>query len=208
MIGKIFGVFAVLSAIYTLFTGGGTAFSSALFTGAENTVSLLLSLGGMMCLWNGVLEVMKEMGIIDRLANRMRRLFSFLFPTAAIPGHGVREIAASFSANLLGIGNAATPLGIRAMQEMQKDNGEQDSGGISDDMALFVVMNTVPPAILPTTLLTLRHACGSADPFAILPPLWLVSFLGTFFAVAVTKAMERRKPKRLQKSRNPIQEKG
>ncbi len=184
MAGKLFGLFCLLSAVCACLTGRGEAFSAAVLNGASQTVTLMLALGGSMCLWCGLLEVLREAGAIHHLQKLLYPLLRRLFPSAAEHGAGLDEISASIAANLLGIGNAATPLGLAAMEKLNEDGDR-----LTDDQALFIVLNTAPPALLPTTLLTLRHTAGSVSPFAVLPFVWIVSLSGTVFAVIITKAL-------------------
>lgn len=210
MAGIIFGVFCLISFVCACISGNPAACGDALFTGASRTVELMLTLGGAMCLWCGLLEVFRASGAIGALEKLLSPLLGILFPAAKRTGKGMEEIAASLSANLLGIGNAATPLGLRAMEVLEEAANEETAiekaaneetkppahmhgngrhGTLIDDMTLFTVLNTAPPALLPTTLLSLRHAAGSAHPTVILPAVWAVSVLGFLFAAGITKAL-------------------
>ncbi|MGM9624505.1 MAG: spore maturation protein A [Eubacteriales bacterium] len=200
MAGIIFGVFCLISFICACISGNPAACGDALFTGASRAVELMLTLGGAMCLWCGLLEVFRASGAIGALEKLLSPLLGLLFPAAKRTGRGMEEIAASLSANLLGIGNAATPLGLRAMEVLEQaaDNdadapaqthGNGRHGTLIDDMTMFTVLNTAPPALLPTTLLSLRHAAGSENPTVILPAVWAVSVLGFLFAAVVTRAL-------------------
>ncbi len=194
MIGRIFGVICILSAFCAIVRGEGEAFSSAVLEGAEGTVTLMLTLGGSMCLWSGLLEVLKQAGAIRVLTRLLMPLYRRIFAKSAVRGTSLDALSASFAANLLGIGNAATPLGIKAMEELEGGASSSTDGkraAVTDDQALFVVLNTTPPALLPTTLITLRYAGGSLAPFAPLPFIWAVSVLGSVFAIAVTRSLAR-----------------
>ena len=191
MAGIVFGVFCILSVISAVIVGNTAAVGEALFSGAEDAVRLMLSLCGMMCLWSGLLEVLQALGVLYRIERILAPLLSRLFGEQSRQENrtdgGLSEITASLSANLLGIGNAATPIGLRAMAHLRQYR--EDPEKMSNAEILFVVMNTAPPTLLPTTLLTLRHAAGSADPTAVLPAVWVVSFLGLVFAVVITRAL-------------------
>ena len=191
MAGIVFGVFCILSVISAVIVGNTAAVGEALFSGAEDAVRLMLSLCGMMCLWSGLLEVLQALGVLYRIERILAPLLSRLFGEQSRQENrtdgGLSEITASLSANLLGIGNAATPIGLRAMAHLRQYR--EDPEKMSNVEILFVVMNTAPPTLLPTTLLTLRHAAGSADPTAVLPAVWVVSFLGLVFAVVITRAL-------------------
>ena len=192
MAGIVFGVFCVVSVVSAVITGNLALLGDALFSGAEDAVKLMLSLGGAMCLWSGLLSVLEEIGVLAWLERLTVPLLSRLFPD--LPNgdggsSGLSEITASLCANLLGIGNAATPIGLRAMAHLRRHRADPDQ--MSNAEILFVVMNTAPPTLLPTTLLTMRHAAGSRNPTAPLPVIWLVSLLGFLFSVLAVYAMSR-----------------
>ena len=192
MAGIVFGVFCVVSVVSAVITGNLALLGDALFSGAEDAVKLMLSLGGAMCLWSGLLSVLEEIGVLAWLERLTAPLLSRLFPD--LPNgdggsSGLSEITASLCANLLGIGNAATPIGLRAMAHLRQHRA--DPNRMSNAEILFVVMNTAPPTLLPTTLLTMRHAAGSRNPTAPLPVIWLVSLLGFLFSVLAVYAMSR-----------------
>lgn len=191
MAGIVFGVFCLVSVLSAAVTGKLSEVGDALFSGAETAVTLTLSLGGAMCLWGGLLEVLREVGVLSALERLLSPLLARLFPD--LRHHtgeesGLSEITASLSANLLGIGNAATPIGLRAMERLRQYRASPDR--MSNAEILFVVINTAPPTLLPTTLLTLRHASGSANPTAVLGAVWAVSILGCIFSVIITRALE------------------
>ena len=188
MIGKIFAVLSalgVLGAVTGASEGGFAALTDAVLDSAAAAVTLTVSLLGMLCLWSGVLRVLEEAGVTAGLARLLRPLLARLFPTAARTGRGLEAIAANISANLLGMGNAATPFALSAMEEMQRDN--EDKTSASDDMVTFTVMNCVSLTVLPTTLITLRRAAGSASPTAFLPAVWAASLLSAVIGVLLAR---------------------
>lgn len=187
MLGKIFGILCIISFIFAVFTGNMANIGEAVINGASGAVTLTISLTGMMCLWSGVMSVAKSIGFIDKLAGVLSPILKFLFPTAYRTGNGSGEIAAAISANLLGIGNAATPLALKAMREMAKDNGRNDRA--SDDMVVFTVLSTSSIDIFPATLIALRSAAGSGNPFEIIVPVWIVSFTCACVAVLLAKGL-------------------
>ena len=202
MAGIVFGVFCVVSVVSAVITGNLASLGDALFSGAEDAVRLMLSLCGAMCLWSGLMAVLQEVGALALLERLTAPLLSKLFPDlphGADGESGMSEITASLCANLLGIGNAATPIGLRAMARLRRHRADPDR--MSNAEILFVVMNTAPPTLLPTTLLTMRHAAGSGNPTAPLPVIWLVSFLGFLFSAAAVYALERSESVRQRRHR-------
>lgn len=185
MIGKICGVICVLSFVFACITGNVGALGEAVYSGAENAVQLTISLVGMMCLWNGVLQVMQASGVVDKLAALCSPLLNYLFPDAHKKHNGIGEIAAALSANMLGIGNAATPLALKAMDKLQENN--DDKVRASNDMIMFTVLGCASLDIFPTTLIALRRAAGSGNPFEIIVPIWICSAITALLGVVCVK---------------------
>ena len=181
MLGKTFSVLCILSFFSAGVTGRLSLLSEAVLAGATRAVELMLALLGMTCLWCGVLAVFRASGGLTRLCHWLLPILRPIFPTAAKSGEGLEEIAMSISANLLGIGNAATPFALLAMQKMQKNNPHPELA--SDDMVTLTVLSTASLSLLPTTLITLRHSAGSLDPMAVVLPVLTVSFLGAVVAL-------------------------
>ena len=185
MIGKICGFICVLSFIFGCISGNVSELGNAVYDGASSAVTLTISLIGMMCLWNGIMRVAVASGVVDRLSKVMSPLLKFLFPDAYKKNNGMGEIAASFSANIFGIGNAATPLAIKAMEKLEENN---DTKGVAtNDMIMFTVLGTASFDIFPTTLIALRKAAGSEAPFEIIVPVWICSFITAVVAVLLVK---------------------
>ncbi|MBQ7821272.1 MAG: spore maturation protein A [Clostridia bacterium] len=187
MLGKTFGVMCIVSFIAAGINGRVSELSAAVFTGAARAVELTVSLLGMMCLWCGVMNVLKDAGAIEKAARLISPVLKFLFPTAYKTGNGIDECAANISANLLGIGNAATPFAISALKKMQLDNPTPERA--SDDMITLAVMNSSPISLMPMTLITLRNAAGSTDASRILVPVWICSFFGSVLSVLLSRAL-------------------
>lgn len=194
MLGKVFGVITALSLLIALITGNTAALGNAILDGAADAVTLTLSLAGIMCLWCGVMEVLRDAGLITKLARLMRPFLRVFFPDSCGEGQGAEEIAANISANMLGIGNAATPLALAALDKMQKNNPAPSRP--TNDMVTLAVMNTASVNLLPTTILALRRAAGSADPFSVILPIWLVSsvcWLSALILARVVGGLSRQK---------------
>ncbi|HHT54216.1 MAG TPA: spore maturation protein A [Clostridiales bacterium] len=186
MLGRVFGIICILSLVFSLITGNTSGLSNAVLDGATQAVELVLTLTGIMCLWCGIMQVFEDAGLVKRLTRLMSPLLRVFFPTAYRTKNGAEEIAANISANLLGLGNAATPLAIRAMQKMQTSN--PDPTGASDDMITLAVLNTASVSILPSTIIALRRAAGAAQPYLVVVPVWICSALSALFALLLSRA--------------------
>ncbi len=183
MLSYVFVFMIAVSIICSFFVGSGEALTGAMMDGASSAVELIIMMSGMMCLWGGVMKVAEKSGLTEKLCVICSPLLSRLFPQVDKKSDAFSYICMNFSANLLGLSNAATPLGICAMKELDKGN---TGDTLSDSQIVFVVMNTASLQLLPTTLATLRSVYGSEAPFEITVPVWVSSFcallVGLFFA--------------------------
>ena len=181
MLGVCFFVLTALSVGFALATGQVGALSNALLDGAGRAVELTLSLLGMTALFGGVMQVFRKAGAVRVLARLLAPLLRLVFPETFRRGRGREEITAAISANLLGMGNASTPLALAAMGEMQKDNPHPERA--TEDMVTFAVLATASPNFLPATLIALRRAAGATRPYEILSAVFITSVAGALFAV-------------------------
>ena len=165
------------AVLFGLVNGTIGAVGSAAMEGAAAAVELCLSMAGVMCLWGGVMSVMKACGLTNALSRAFRPLLGLL----------LAAVSANMSANLLGLGNAATPLGIQAARRMAAKSG----GIATDEMCLLVVLNTASIQLLPTTVAGVRAALGAENPFDILPAVWLASVLSVTAGVLAAKVFAR-----------------
>lgn len=163
----------VFSLLFGLLTGRLDAVAEAAMEGATSAVNLSISMAGILCLWSGVMEVMNACGLSEGLARAFRPVLRRLMPQSSRDSETLAAISANVSANLLGLGNAATPLGIRAARRMARGC----EGIASDELCLLVVLNTASIQLLPTTIASVRAAAGCRTPFDILPAVWVTSIL-------------------------------
>ena len=178
-----------LSLLCGLCTGNLDAVASAALSGAQSAVELSLSMAGILCLWSGVMEVLNVCGLSRKIAGAFRPLLRRLLPQASRDSETLAAVSANVSANLLGLGNAATPAGIRAAQRMA-----QGCGGVaSDELCRLVVLNTASIQLLPTTVASVRSAYGSASPFDILPAVWVSSVASVTVGLLTARLFSRRK---------------
>ncbi|MCI9578295.1 MAG: spore maturation protein A [Oscillibacter sp.] len=162
-----------LSLVFGLLSGNLDAVAAAALEGARSAVELSLSMAGVLCLWSGVMEIMNACGLSAGLAGLFRPLLRRLLPNASRDPETLAAVSANVSANLLGLGNAATPLGIRAARRMARGCG----GTASDELCRLVVLNTASIQLIPATIASVRSAAGCKTPFDILPAVWLASAL-------------------------------
>ena len=166
-------------------TGGKVA--AAAIGGAASGVELCLGLTGVLCLWTGVMEVMRRAGLAEKLSRLLRPLLGRLYPPFRKDEETMDALSANLSANLLGLGNAATPMGIRAARRM----AERTPGRASDSLCMLVVCNTASVQLIPTTVAGARLAAGCATPFDILPAVWLTSLISVGVGICAAKGLGR-----------------
>lgn len=183
----------VLSVLFGLATGQLDAVSEAALSGASSAVELSLTMAGVLCLWSGVMEIMNVCGISGGLARLFRPLLRRLLPQASRDSETLAAVSANVSANLLGLGNAATPLGIQAARRMARGC----DGIASDELCLLVVLNTASIQLLPATIASVRAAAGCRTPFDILPAVWLASVLSVTVGLLTARLLSRRGKGRL-----------
>ena len=180
----------VLSLVFGLFTGNLDAVADAAMDGAASAVELSVSMAGILCLWSGVMEIMNVCGLSAGLARAFRPILRRLMPQASRDEKTLAALSANVSANLLGLGNAATPLGLEAARKMSRRSpgvASGCSGTASDELCLLVVLNTASIQLLPATIASVRSASGAQSPFDILPAVWLASALSVVVGVLTAK---------------------
>lgn len=180
------GMVAV-SVVYGLVNGTIGAVGAAALEGAQAAVDLCVSMAGVLCLWSGVMAVMEACGLTAGLSRLFRPVLRRLLPDACRDRETLAAVSANVSANLLGLGNAATPLGIQAARRMAAGCG----GVASDELCRLVVLNTASIQLLPTTVAGVRAALGSASPFDILPAVWLASVISVAAGLTAARVFQR-----------------
>ena len=178
------GMVAV-SLLCAIKTGRLELLGAAAMTGAEEAVRLCLSMAGAMCLWMGVMEVMKRAGLAEKLSRLLRPLLGVLYPGFRRDEQVMADISANVSANLLGLGNAATPFGVRAAQRMAGKSG----GAATRDLIMLIVCNTASIQLIPVSVAAVRAAEGAARPFDILPAVWMASAVSVAVGIAAAKLL-------------------
>ncbi|WP_255884500.1 MULTISPECIES: nucleoside recognition domain-containing protein [unclassified Ruminococcus] len=175
-----------MSVVYSLFSGGASALTDSVMEGAKSALTLIAATAGMMCFWSGIMEIARSSGITEAVAKVFKPVFRLLIPEHADDKEVCSAVSMNISANLLGLGNAATPLGIRAMSLMQAKNGSDTA---SNSMVMFVVLNTASLQLVPTTIAVLRAENGSNDPMGIITNIWLCSVAALIVGISCAKVL-------------------
>ena len=184
-----------LACITACVTGRTAEVSAAVTGGAEQAVTLCLSIAGLMGLWSGVMELMQQSGLCEKITSVLRRPLSLLFCRASRDRETMECIAANVTANLLGLSNAATPIGLRAADRLYGLYGRR---GTPDEVLTFVVLNTTSIQLIPTTVAAVRAPLGAQQPFDIMPAVWGASVCSVAAGLAAARLFAR-----LRKEREP-----
>lgn len=203
MLNYIWAFMILVGVVYAAFTGNMEAVSEAALSSAGEAVSLCITMAGVMALWMGLMKIAERAGLITRLASGIQPFLSFMFPK--IPrGHTSREyIATNFIANILGLGWACTPAGLKAMEELAKLEAERgnpvyqkkegkDVRIASNEMCTFLILNTSSLQLIPVNMIVYRTQYGSANPAAVIAPAIIATLFSTVVSIVYCKLMDRR----------------
>ena len=185
MIVRICFVLIVFGTVYGSFGGKTDDILQMLLSAPSECVQLILRIGGPICFFSGLMRVAQKSGLIDRFSERLTRPIGFLIPKTKTDSQLRLSVTMNLASNFFGLGNAATPFGIKAASKMA-------TGKFSRSLAVFMILNTCSVQLIPTTVLSLRQASGSLNPTEILPAVWIVQILSCAFGVLLTRAVFRR----------------
>lgn len=184
VMSMIFCILLVISCICSVFTNSGSALAAAVPAGAQAGITLALSMAGSLCLWTGVGRLLERSGVTALLSRILQPVLHRLFPGTKTDAELAGALSGNICANFLGLGNAATPMGIRAVQRMK------GSGGIaSDEMCRLVVLNTASIQLIPANVAAIRSALGCSTPYDILPAVWITSLCSAGFGLVMACLM-------------------
>ncbi len=175
--------------IIGIINGNIDTVTNATVNSCENAIKFIISITGIMCFWTGIMEIARKSGMISTFSNLLKPVMRFLFPDNVHNEQAMGAVMMNLSANFLGLGNAATPFGIEAMKELQKDNKNKDS--LSDSMCMFLVLNTACMQMVPATLIAVRSAVGSENPTGIMLSVWIVSLISLVVGVIAAKFLRK-----------------
>lgn len=187
MLNIIWPIFIVVSFIYALISGNIEQTSNGIFESSASAVQLTLTFFGTICLWNGIIAIAKQTSLMPKLTRILQPLIRFLFPELKNNEQAKEEISMNVVANLLGLGNAATPLGLKAMETMQKENTKKDT--LTNSMAIFIVLNTASLQIIPTNVIAIRSSIGSSEPSNIIIQVWVATIVAAIVGITAAKIL-------------------
>ncbi len=187
MLNILWPIFIILSFIYALISGKVNEVNNGIFTSLSDAVELTITFLGTICLWNGIMEIAKKTSLINKMTNMLKPFINFLFPDLKENRTAKQEISMNMIANILGLGNAATPLGIKAMKTMQKENKKKDT--LTNSMMMFIVINTASLQLIPTNVIAIRTSLNSENPTSIILPVWIATIIAAIVGIAFTKLL-------------------
>ena len=190
MINYLWSIIVCASLMFSFVSGKASAMTSAVFSSVSKAVDISITLLGIICFWSGIMETAKTSGFTKIVSGLLSPITKFLFPSLKKESAALSAITMNITANLFGLGNAATPFGLMAVKELERENGF--SKRASDAMCMFVIINTASLQLLPTTIMGLRAKFGSAAPSEIIIPVWITSVLSLLIGVISAKISERR----------------
>lgn len=188
VMSRIWTVFLLISFVCAVVTGKGPDLAEAAMQGAQAGIQLAFSMAGAVCLWTGVSRLMESVGITDILSRGLYPLLSRLFPSTRTDRTLAGDLSANVCANLLGLGNAATPMGISAAKRL-KDPHRPDFA--TDELCRLIVLNTASIQLIPTNVAAVRSAMGCGSPFDILPMVWITSLCSAGMGIATAWCLGR-----------------
>lgn len=194
MLNLVWSIFIIISFSYAIFSGNLQNLNSSIFDSVESAVNLSITMLGTMCLWSGIINVATNTNIIKVMSKLLRPIIRFLFPEIKENQKAQNEISMNMIANILGLGNAATPLGLRAMETLQKENKNKQE--LSNSMIMLIVINTASIQIIPTTIIAIRSSLGAENPTSIIVPVWIATICAAIVGVTVTKLLIKHANKR------------
>ena len=187
MLNILWPIFIILSVIYSIISGNIEEVNTGIFNSLSEAVELSITFLGTICLWSGIMEIAKKTSIISKLNKLLKPFINFLFPDLKNNEMAKQEISMNMIANILGLGNAATPLGIKAMQTMQKENKRKET--LSNSMMMFIVINTASIQLIPTNVIAIRTSLNSQNPTSIIIPVWIASIIAGIVGIFLTKIL-------------------
>ena len=181
MLNSIWPLFIICSIIYGIMSGNLEQLNNSVFNGAQDAVTTTLTLLGSMCLWNGLMNIAEKTKFVDVISKIISPLVKILFPEIKENKKITHEVSMNMVANILGLGNAATPLGLKAINSMQKENKNRKE--LSNSMLTLIVINTASIQLIPTTVIAIRSSLGSTNPTNIIVPVWIATIIAAIVGI-------------------------
>ena len=190
MLNYIWPVLILCSFIYAILSGNIENINNSIFESLEEVITLSMTLVGTMCLWCGLIEIVKNTSIMPKLIKLLKPILNILFPESKNNKEAMENISMNAISNILGLGNASTPAGIKAMECLQKENTNKNK--LSNSMMMLTVLNTTSIELIPTTVIAIRSSLNAQNPADIIIPIWFSTVIGTLVGIIATKILIKR----------------
>lgn len=181
MINYIFGIFIIIGIVYSFITGNTEVVNETLITSGSIAIDMVIKMIPLLCLWLGIMKIAEDAGLIKKVSSLLSKIIHPIFPELKKDSDSISYIATNIVMNMLGLGNGATPFGLKAMKSMQEENPNKDTATRS--MITFLVINTASVTIIPTTVISIRTLNGSINPTEILPACIITTFISCFLGL-------------------------
>ena len=189
MVNKIWGYFIIIGIIFCLFTDNVDVINNEILNSCKTALDMTFKIFPVMALWLGIAKIAEVSGLLKKLSLKLSGILKFIFPEIPKGHQSLSYISSNIIANMFGLGNAATPFGLKAMQSLQELNTKKDTA--SRSMITFLVLNTSGVTIIPTTIISLRMMYGSVDPTGIVFPCIIITFTSTFIGLIIDRILAR-----------------
>jgi spore maturation protein A len=190
MINTLWALFIIIGIAYSLFTGDISNVNNEILNSARTALTMILNMLPLVTLWVGIMGIAKSSGLLDKIAHFFSPVLSFIFPDIPKGHESFGLISSNIIANLFGLGNAATPFGIKAMESLQTLNKNKDTATRS--MITFLILNTTGLSLIPTTIISLRMMHNSVNPLEIVGVVIIVTFTSTICGLIIDRIVGRR----------------
>ena len=185
MLNILWPIFIIISIIYAICSGNLQTLNNSIFESIDSVINLTLTLIGTTCLWSGIMEIASNTKMQIYLSKILTPIINKVFKNIDIKSKAYNNIIMNIIANILGLGNAATPLGLKAMGELQKENYNKNI--LSDNMLMLILLNTASLQIIPTTVIAISSSLSSSNPSKIIFPVWISTICAALVAVIAGK---------------------
>ena len=190
MVNKIWGFLIIIGIIFCIFTNRTDLLNEQILNSTKSALDMTLKIFPVMALWLGIMKIAEKSGLLKKLSMKLSSVLKLIFPEIPKGHESLSYISSNIIANMFGLGNAATPFGLKAMQSLQELNDKKDTA--SRSMITFLVLNTSGVTIIPTTIISLRIAYGSNNPTSIVIYCIVISIVSTFLGLLIDRFLARR----------------
>lgn len=187
---KVWGFMLVISLIIAMATGNVNIVIDSIMKSSASSIENVITLAGMMCFWSGIFNIFENTSILDKFSNIFKKIIFVLFDKRSLNKQAVDYVSLNVTSNVIGIGNASTLNGIKAINALQEENDVKDTP--NDNMTTFVLLNTASLQLIPTNIIALRSLYGSVNPTNIVVPIWIVTLCSLIAGITAIKILNKR----------------